>query len=493
MNTDHEAVIGLEIHVQLNCEAKMFCRCPNRPGDEPNRNTCPICLWLPGNLPRFNPEALEKAILASLALDCEIQEESAFDQKVYYYPDLPKGYQLSQFHMPLAKNGRLSILGESGVRKEIRIQKVHMEEDVARLVHENEGRTPVSLVDFNRAGVPLVEIVTEPDLRNPDDAMEFLRCLIRQIRYSGGSECSMEQGTMRVDANVSIRPRGTDQLNTKVEIKNMNSIRSVGDAIAYEIGRQIECLGAGEPIVIHTRLWDPVNRLTSPMRGKFEGPCVPDPSVPRIVLDNVCLQGMRNRLPEMPERKAERFVRQYALTHEDAAAMSSDRALSEYFEAVAGSGVSARLAAQWIATQVLPSLKERDETLSISRLTPDRLAGLLRMLERDEINSSAAKEVLRKLQDSNATLGEIVEEGGFRQVSKVEELEAVVDRVLEENGSAVENFRNGASKAMGFLMGQAMQATRGKANPRLLKEIMTRRLQAEQALSSAASRNGKIA
>ena len=284
MSMDFEPVIGLEIHVQLNCETKMFCSCPNRPGDDPNRNTCPICLWMPGNLPLFSREALEKATLACLALHCEIQKESAFDQKVYYYPDLPKGYQLSQFHKPLARNGWLEIIGENGAPNRIRIQKIHMEEDVARLVHEYEGRHPVSLVDFNRAGVPLVEIVTEPDLRSPSDAMEFLRLLRMQLRYSGSSDCSMEQGTMRVDANVSIRPRGTDVFHTKVEVKNMNSIRNVGDAIAYEISRQADCVKAGEPVVLHTRLWDPDKRVTSPMRAKFEGPCVPDPSVPLIVI-----------------------------------------------------------------------------------------------------------------------------------------------------------------------------------------------------------------
>lgn len=477
MKNDYEAVIGLEIHVQLNCETKMFCACPNRPGDEPNRNTCPICLWLPGNLPRFSEEALEKAILASLALECEIQEESAFDQKVYYYPDLPKGYQLSQFHMPLAKHGCLTIADESGAKREIRIRKVHMEEDVARLVHENEGRTPVSLVDFNRAGVPLVEIVTEPDLCNPGDAMEFLKALIRRIRTSGSSECSMEQGTMRVDANVSIRPKGSDELNSKVEIKNMNSIRNVGDAIAYEIRRQVNCFRTGEPIVIHTRLWDPEKRVTSPMRGKFEGPCVPDPSVPRIVVAGEYLQRIRNLLPEMPEMKAERFVKDYGLTREESLMLSAERGLSEYFEAAVSCDAPPRLAAQWISAHLLPTLKERGETLSTSLLTPERFAGLLLMLEHDEINSSTAKEVLKKLVESDAPLGEIVEQGGYRQVSSVEELEVIVDRVLEENISAVENYRKGASKALGFLMGQAMQATKGKANPLRLKEIMMRKLE----------------
>ncbi len=474
---NYEAVIGLEIHVQLNCLTKMFCQCANRAGDEPNRNTCPICLWLPGNLPRFSREALEKAVLAGLALNCEIQKESAFDQKVYYYPDLPKGYQLSQFHRPLARNGWVDITDADGVSKKIRIQKVHMEEDVAKLVHELEGRTPVSLVDFNRAGAPLVEIVTEPDLRSPYQAMEFLRRLRMQLRYSGSSDCSMELGTMRVDANISIRPRGSDLLNTKVEVKNMNSIRHVGDAIAYEITRQENLVLAGETVVIHTRLWDPDKGVTTAMRGKFEGPCVPDPSVPRIVIDDEWLAEIRNALPEMPDRKAARFGAQYGLSGEDAAMMSSERDLSEYFEVVAGRGVSPRLAAQWIAAQFLPLLKERNETLAESPVPPDRFANLLRMLEREEINANAAKEVLKKLHESSAPPEEIVAQCGYRQVSGTDELEAIVDRVLVENPSAVENFRKGASKAMGFLMGQAMQASGGKAHPRLLKEIMAKKLQ----------------
>jgi aspartyl-tRNA(Asn)/glutamyl-tRNA(Gln) amidotransferase subunit B len=476
MSMDFEPVIGLEIHVQLNCETKMFCSCPNRPGDDPNRNTCPICLWMPGNLPLFSREALEKATLACLALHCEIQKESAFDQKVYYYPDLPKGYQLSQFHKPLARNGWLEIIGENGAPKRIRIQKIHMEEDVARLVHEYEGRHPVSLVDFNRAGVPLVEIVTEPDLRSPSDAMEFLRLLRMQLRYSGSSDCSMEQGTMRVDANVSIRPRGTDVFHTKVEVKNMNSIRNVGDAIAYEISRQADCVKAGEPVVLHTRLWDPDKRVTSPMRAKFEGPCVPDPSVPLIVIEDEWLETMKSRLPEMPAHREERFVNAYGLSRDEAVLMSSDRELSEYFDSVVRFDVSPRLAAQWISAQLLPLFKEHDENPADSPVTPERLAGLLAMIEREEINANSAREVLKKLRDGRSSAQQLVDECGYRQVSESAELDALVDRVLEENPSAVENFHKGAAKAMGFLMGRAMQASGGKANPRLLKEIMTKKL-----------------
>ncbi|HDQ40093.1 MAG TPA: Asp-tRNA(Asn)/Glu-tRNA(Gln) amidotransferase subunit GatB [Desulfonatronum sp.] len=474
-----QAVIGLEIHVQLSCATKMFCSCPNRPGDEPNRNTCPICLWLPGNLPRFSAEALEKATLACLALNCRIQKESAFDQKVYYYPDLPKGYQLSQFHRPLARNGWLDIVQEDETLQRIRIQKIHMEEDVARLVHEKEGKTTVSLVDFNRAGTPLVEIVTEPDLRTPADAMEFLRTLRMQLRYSQCSTCSMEQGTMRVDANVSVRPSGSNVLNAKVEIKNMNSIRHVGDAVAHEIRRQESLAMSKEPIVTHTRLWDPEARITSPMREKFEGPCVPDPSVPPIVISEKWLREMIRNMPEMPGLKAERYMNRHGLTREEALQMSAERNVSCYFESALDHQAPPRLAAQWIAAQLPPLLKDREETLENTPLDPQRFAGLLLMLEREEINANAAREVLRKLCESTASPAEIVVQCGCRQVSEADELEALVDRVILENASAVENFRQGASKALGFLMGRAMQASGGKANPRLLKELMTSKLKGD--------------
>ncbi|MGC9328499.1 MAG: Asp-tRNA(Asn)/Glu-tRNA(Gln) amidotransferase subunit GatB, partial [Candidatus Hinthialibacter sp.] len=302
---NYEAVIGLEIHVQLNCPTKLFCDCPNRPGDRPNQNICPICLWMPGALPQLSRSAVEKAALACLALNAEIQPRSVFDQKVYYYPDLPKGYQLSQFHKPLARNGWLEIIGENGEPKRLRIHEIHMEEDVAKLVHETEGTKRISLVDFNRAGSPLVEIVTEPDLRNPHDAMEFLRALRTQIRYVDAAECSLERGTMRADANISIRPCGSDEMNTKVEVKNMNSIRHVGDAIAYEIKRQTERVNAGEAIRLHTRLWDPDKGITTPMRGKFSGPCVPDPSVPAVHITESWLNEIRSRLPMMPAQKRE--------------------------------------------------------------------------------------------------------------------------------------------------------------------------------------------
>lgn len=473
---DYEAVIGLEIHAQLNSGTKMFCDCPNNPGDEPNRNTCPICLWLPGTIPQFSEKVLEKAALAALALNCEIQQENAFDQKVYYYPDLPKGFQLSQSHKPLAINGWVDIINEDGLLKKIGIHQVHMEEDVAKLVHETEGRTPISLVDFNRAGSPLIEIVSEPDMRNPYEAMEYIKAIRTQIRYAGSAECSMEHGTMRVDANISIRPRGSNELNTKVEVKNMNSIQHVGDAIAYEISRQAKLLNAGESIVLHTRLWDPEKQVTTPMRGKFEGPCVPDPSVPKIVISDEWMEEIRSRLPEMPNQKVERFTTEYGLTHEEAALMSSERDLSEYFEAVIDRHVPPRTAAHWIATQLLPALKDHSQTLADTLVTPERFGGLLTLLERDEVNAKSAKDVLLKLFESEKTPETIVEEFGFKQVSDTVELEVLVDQVLEANPSAVDDYKGGTAKAMGFLIGQAMQASDGKANPKLIREILMAKL-----------------
>lgn len=472
----YEAVIGLEIHVQLNTITKLFCDCPNSPGDEPNKNTCPTCLWLPGALPRLSADALEKATLACLALNCTIQPESAFDQKVYYYPDLPKGYQLSQHHKPLARNGWIDIIGEDGDLKRLRIHHVHMEEDVARLVHETEGKTPISLVDFNRAGAPLIEIVSEPDLRSPHDAIEYVKALRTQLRYTGSAECSMEQGTLRVDANISMRPVGSDAFNTKVEVKNMNSIRNVAEAIAYEIKRQTESIEKGEPIVLHTRLWDPDKRVTLPMREKFSGPCVPDPSVPRIVVTPDWLDKIQMRLPEMPMQKANRFLKDYGLTPEEAAGMSQERDMSEFFEEVVRKGLPVRRVASWIVTHLMPALRDRNQTIRETTITTNRFAELLTMLESGVINAHAAKEVLLQLLSDDQSPEEIVEKGSLRQVSDTAELEGLIDKILADHPSDVEEYRQGNAKIMGFFMGLAMKASQGKANPKLLKEILTKRL-----------------
>jgi aspartyl-tRNA(Asn)/glutamyl-tRNA(Gln) amidotransferase subunit B len=471
-----EAVIGLEIHVELNCATKMFCDCPNRPGDEPNVNTCPTCLWFPGAIPRLSQDALEKAAVLCLGLGAELQPRSAFDQKVYYYPDLPKGYQLSQAHLPLSRGGGIEIMDENGKPRKLRIHHIHMEEDVAKLVHEMEGRLPISLVDFNRAGVPLVEIVTEPDFHAPYEAMEFLKALRTQVRYVGSSECSMENGTMRVDANISVRPRGAGQMNTKVEVKNMNSIRHVGDAIAYEISRQSASVQAGEAVILHTRLWDPDKKVTLPMRAKFEGPCVPDPKVPLIDLPPEWIEGMRVRLPEMPAAKAERFVKQHGLTHEEATFLSIDPAVADYFEALIKQNIAPRTAMHWLTTQLMPAVRKRRQELGSSPATPERFAVLLHMLSRDEINANEAREVLGALFDSDETPEAIVTARGFKQVSDPAALDALIEKVLTAQPAAVADFKSGQGKAMGFLIGQVMQASGGKANPKIIRELLPRKL-----------------
>ncbi|MDD5701880.1 MAG: Asp-tRNA(Asn)/Glu-tRNA(Gln) amidotransferase subunit GatB [Dehalococcoidales bacterium] len=473
---EFEAVIGLEIHVELKCATKMFCDCHNRPGDEPNANTCPTCLWFPGAIPRLSQDALEKASLLCLGLGAELQPKSAFDQKVYYYPDLPKGYQLSQAHLPLSRGGGIDIKDEDGQVIRLRIHHIHMEEDVARLVHEMEGRLKIGLVDFNRAGAPLVEIVTEPDFRSPYQAMEFLKALRTQVRSVGSSECSMENGSMRVDANISVRPRGSDQMNTKVEVKNMNSIRHAGDAIAYEISRQSAAVQAGEAVILHTRLWDPDKKVTVPMRGKFSGPCVPDPSVPAIELSPEWIEKMRSRLPEMPAVKAERFMKQYGLTGEEAVIVSTDPETAAYFEALIECGAVPRTAMHWLNTQLIPAVKERKLDLSDSPVTPARFAVLLKMLTADEINANAAREVLLGLFDTGEAPEAIVAARGFKQVSDPNALDSLIDQVLSNQPAAVADFRNGQGKAMGFLIGQVMQASGGKANPKMIRELLTSKL-----------------
>ncbi|MCP3952444.1 MAG: Asp-tRNA(Asn)/Glu-tRNA(Gln) amidotransferase subunit GatB, partial [Desulfobacterales bacterium] len=320
------------------------------------------------------------------------------------------------------------------------------------------------------------EVVTEPDMRTPHDAMEFLRVLSNQIRYTGCAECSMEQGTMRCDANISIRPEGSDVLNTKVEVKNMNSIRHVGDAIAYEVKRQTECLNAGEPIVLHTRLWNPEKHVTTAMRAKFEGPCVPDPSVPPVLVTDAWLAEMKARLPEMPNHKAGRFVEQYRLNRDEAVFMSSDRNLSDFFETVASQDIQPRTVAGWLATQMLPALKDRNLTLADSPVTPDRFAALIRMLQKDEINANSAKTVLGELFNSTESPEAIIDRLGFRQVSDTGMLESIVAQVLTEHATAVEDYKNGNKKSIGFLIGQVMRTSGGKANPKLVQTMLQEKL-----------------
>lgn len=470
----YEAVIGLEIHVQLNCPTKLFCDCANTATEKANAHICPTCIWLPGAVVQLSEEALNKAALTCLALNCDLSPRSAFDQKVYYYPDLPKGYQLSQHHMPLARGGWIDITGEDGSTRRLRIHHVHMEEDVAKLVHETDGKNRISLVDFNRAGAPLVEIVTEPDMRSPHDAMAFLRALRTRIRYAKTAECSMESGTMRCDANISLRPAGSDDFFTKVEVKNMNSVKAVGNAIAFEIQRQEKLINEGQPVLMHTRLWDPDKNITTPMRDKFAGPCVPDPSVANIVLTDADIDALKTLLPEMPTEKQQRFAGQYGLTGEEAAQMSQERDVADYFETVAQKGVNPRITAQWISGRLLSALRERKQEIHHTVVTADRAAGLLFLLESESINAKQAKDILVLMFASEKTASEIADEKGYKQITDIDALSGILDAVLAEHPDAVANLRAGKKQASGFIIGQAMQKSGGRANPKMLSDLLGR-------------------
>lgn len=473
---NYEAVIGLEIHVQLNSSTKLFCNCPNDPSLPPNSAVCPVCLGLPGTLKRLGRVPLEKGALSCLAINCQVQPVSAFDQKVYYYPDLPRGYQLSQFHQPLGKNGWLEIRAGDGGWKRLRIREAHLEEDVARLVHGTEGRKRYSLVDFNRAGAPLVEIVTEPDMRSPREAMEFIRMLRSSLRYAGTAECSMEEGTMRADANISIRPEGSAGFFPKVEVKNLNSIRHLGAAVAYEIVRQAGLAEQGKKVTLHTRLWDPERNITVPMRGKFAGPCVPDPSVPPVAVSAEFLAGLKSRLPKMPADRRKEYEKLPGLTPEDAEQMSSERDLADYFEGVLAASVPPKPALDWINHRLRPLLRERNETLAGTRVTPRRLAELILLVEKKKISSPAGREVLSRLFESDFPPALLAEQAGAGRISDARSLDKIVETVIAENPAAAGDYRQGKKPALGFLVGRAMKAAAGRADPGELRRLLAEKL-----------------
>ncbi len=472
---EFEAVIGLEIHIELNTTTKLFCNCANHTDSPPNTNTCPTCLWFPGAVPLLSDMAVDKAALVALGLGCELQPESSFDQKVYYYPDLAKGYQLTQAQQPIACGGYVEVTNEKGTPRKLRIHHIHLEEDVAKLIHEMEGRVKISLVDFNRAGVPLIEIVTEPDIRTPHEAMEMLKSLRNVVRSVGASECSLESGSMRADANISIRPKGTSELNTKVEVKNMNSLRSVGDAIAFEIARQTAAVNGGEAITEHTRLWDADKKVTLPMRDKFDVPYIPEPTIGTVRLTPERIAHLRTLLPELPAAKADRLVKEYSLSKVEALFLSTDADAATYFETLAGDGIAVKTAYHWLVTQLMPLLREQQFEVGDSPVMPSRLAQLLKLLTNDEINANAARETLAVMFHSTKSPAQIVEEKGFRQLSDTTLIDSLIETVLQQNQAAVADLQNGIGKAMGFLIGQVMQASDGKANPKLIKERLSQK------------------
>jgi aspartyl-tRNA(Asn)/glutamyl-tRNA(Gln) amidotransferase subunit B len=484
----YESVIGLEIHAQLRTRTKIFCGCSTTFGASPNSHVCPVCLGLPGALPVLNRTAVDYAIKAALALGCDVQPESIFARKNYFYPDLPKGYQISQYERPLALGGGLAIAAGRDSRPDrgdasrfIRLTRIHMEEDAGKSLHEgfydSDRRT---YLDFNRSGVPLIEIVSEPDMRTAEEAAQFFSALRSILVWIGVNDGNMEEGSLRCDANVSVRPTGQQALGTKAEVKNVNSFRYLQKAIEYEIQRQIDVIEGGGRVVQETRLWDSATGRTTSMRSKEEAHdyrYFPEPDLPPLVVDRARIEKVRASMPELPEARRRRFVEQYAIPDYDAGVLTQSAALAAYFEAVAGTAGNAKAASNWVMGELLRTLKERGVEVEQVPVPPDALAALIALIDKGTISSSVAKDVFAKMYDSGRSPGEIVAAEGLAQTSDQDALLRIVREVLAANGDAVAQVRAGRNNAFGFLVGQAMKASKGTGNPRIINDLLRRELE----------------
>ncbi len=475
---EFEVVIGLEVHVELQTESKLFCSCPNRFISEPNFNTCPVCLGFPGTLPQLNNEAVRQALTASLALNCEIAYFSYFDRKNYFYPDMPKGYQLSQYFEPIGSSGYLNIEDDNGRPKKVRIGRVHMEEDAGKLVHAVGG--DASMVDYNRVGVPLVEIVTEPDLRSPGESRRYLEQLKRILQYARVSDCKMEEGSLRCDANISLRPIGNQTLGSKTELKNMNSFKAVEKSLEHEIKRQYDILNRGEEVLSQTLRWEEDKQETIVMRGKLEAHdyrCFIDPELAPLELTVEQVEKARSALPEMAEARAARFINDYGLPEYDAGVLTSSRCLADYFETCLDSYNNPKVVSNWIMGEFSAQLNNVGLEADQCSFRPKELAELLQMIDEGVISGKIAKEVLEKAFQSGKAPRTVVEEEGLLQISDQSELQAIVEKVVNENPDSVEKYRSGTTKVIGFLVGRAMKETGGKANPRLVNELLVKKIE----------------
>jgi len=478
---DLEVVIGLEAHVQLSTRSKLFCGCPTTFGGTPNTQTCPICQGMPGVLPVINRRAVEFAIRTALALHCQVNASCRFARKHYFYPDMPKNYQISQYEEPLASEGWLE-LDLQGAPRRIGIQRVHLEEDVGKLLHEGGAfeTARFSLVDFNRSGVPLMEIVSKPDLRAPEEAATYLKALRAILVYLGVSTGNMEEGSLRCDANISVRPRGSGEFGTKVEIKNMNSFRHVQHALEFEAQRQAQALASGERIVQETRLWEATKGYTRPMRSKeyaHDYRYFPEPDLVPLHVDPAWVDALRAGLPELPAERMKRFVSRYGLPGYDAALLCQSRALADYYEAAVADYPKPKAVANWVMSELLRELPGDDEqAIAACPIPPRHLAGLLTLIDRGTISGKIAKEVFEKMYRSGQDAESIVTREGLVQVAEASVLTEVVEQILAQNPTAVADWQKGKKQSLGFLVGQVMKATGGKANPALVNQLLLERL-----------------
>jgi len=472
-----EPVIGLEVHAQLKTKTKIFCGCSTQFGNPPNTNTCPVCTGMPGVLPVLNKKAVTFAIKAALATHCKINQESRFDRKNYFYPDLPKGYQISQYALPIAEHGYLEIENPPADSLKIGITRIHMEEDAGKLIHDPARAR--SMVDLNRTGVPLIEIVSEPDLRTPQQAGAYLRKLHSILKYIDVCDGNMEQGNFRCDANISLRPLGQEKFGTRAELKNLNSFKHVEKAIAYEIKRQAYVLEEGRPVIQETRLWDPVNNKTLSMRGKEEAHdyrYFPDPDLVPLIVDDQWILSVKNQLPELPDEKYSRFMTDYALSAYDAAVLTASIELADFFETMAGPLNDKKQAANWIMTTLLGMLNSKGIPISDSPVTAIAFSKLLTLIENGKINATAAKNVFDEMVETKKDPSLIVKEKKLEQMSDSSELESLVQAVIDENPEEVAAYQKGKTKLFSFFMGKIMKKTRGKADPKILTPLLKSKL-----------------
>jgi aspartyl-tRNA(Asn)/glutamyl-tRNA(Gln) amidotransferase subunit B len=471
----YQAVIGLEVHAQLETLTKAFCACSTNFGDAPNSNTCPVCLGLPGALPVLNKKALQLALRASLALGCKIQERSRFARKNYFYPDLPKGYQISMYELPLATAGALEIELPGGTKR-IGITRLHMEDDAGKSLHEGfPDSDRWSYLDFNRCGVPLIEIVSEPDLRTSAEAYAYLTTLKQILEYTEASDCNMEEGSLRCDANVSVRPRGAPKFGTKVEVKNLNSFRYLSHALEYEIERQIGVLESGGQIKQETRSWHVAAGRTEPMRSKefaHDYRYFPDPDLLPVTVPEPMVEQVRRSMPELPAAKVARFIRDYAITPYDAGVLTGNRALADYFESAVGAGAAAKTTANWIAVELLRRLNDLGKDIAECPVSPAALAELIKRVESGSITAASGKKVFAKMFESGKSAAEIVAAEGLAQISDAGAIEKIARAIVTKSPDNVAKYRSGNEGVFKFFVGQVMRETRGQANPQLVNEVV---------------------
>jgi aspartyl-tRNA(Asn)/glutamyl-tRNA(Gln) amidotransferase subunit B len=473
---DYEVVIGLEVHAQLKTKSKIFCSCSTQFGAGPNENTCPVCTGMPGMLPVLNARAVEYAAKMAMAVDCEVNRRSLFARKNYFYPDLPMGYQISQFELPVAEHGHVDIHTDKGVKR-IGITRIHMENDAGKNIHSSSDNA--SYVDLNRAGVPLIEIVSEPDMRSAEEAVAYLKSLRAILVYLGICDGNLEEGSFRCDANVSIRPRGQEEFGTRAELKNMNSFRNIQRAIEYEVERQIDLVEDGEKIVQETRLFDAAKGVTRSMRGKEEAHdyrYFPDPDLLPLVIEEEWMETWRSELPELPEARCRRFREDLGLPEYDALVLTAEKEVADYFEAALTAGVEPKKISNWVMGEVMRELNDRGATLAVCKVTPAGLGALVRLVEDGVISGSIAKTVFKELFETGGDPGEYVKAKGLVQISDTSAIEGLVDEVLVENPAEVERYRGGDRKLTGFFVGQVMKKSKGKANPGLVNQLLAKKL-----------------